>query len=133
MAGWYRDHGLVGDLEVVLLEGSATFSGLVVNARGLGVTPSMAPRILDESGKEVYGTEVVSDKGLKQGGIVGYVKSDGQAQERTGEKPLVVKALHLADKSKTDVVISNADADKLRDPNTNLSFLADGKVVLLVD
>ena len=38
-----------------------------------------------------------------------------------------------AEKSKTDIVISNADADKLRDPNTNLSFLADGKVVILVD
>jgi hypothetical protein len=41
--------------------------------------------------------------------------------------------LKLADKSKTDIVISNADADKLRDPNTNLSFLADGKVVIVVE
>ena len=46
---------------------------------------------------------------------------------------MVVKALRLADKSKTDVVIANGDADKLRDPNSNLSFLADGKVVILVD
>jgi len=113
--------------------GSASFSGLVINARGLGLTPSMAPRVLDESGKEVYGTEVVSDKGLKQGGIVGYAKQDDQAKDRTGDKPLVVKALRLADKSKTDVVIANGDADKLRDPNANLSFLADGKVVILVD
>jgi hypothetical protein len=113
--------------------GNASFSGLVVNARGLGLTPSMAPRIVDESGKEVYGTEVVSDKGLKQGGIVGYAKQDDQAKDRTGDKPLVVKALRLADKSKTDVVIANGDADKLRDPNSNLSFLADGKVVILVD
>jgi hypothetical protein len=114
-------------------EGAATWSGLVINARGLGVQPSMAPRIVDENAKEIYGTEVVSDKGLKQGGIVGYAKTEGQLADRVGDKPLVVKALKLADKSKTDIVISNADADKLRDPNTNLSFLADGKVVLLVD
>ena len=113
--------------------GPESFSGLVVNARGLGLTPSMAPRILDESGKEVYGAEIVNDKGLQQGGIASYAKSDGKAAERTGDKPMVVKALRIADKSKTDVVISNADADKLRDPNTNLSFLADGKVVILVD
>jgi len=113
--------------------GAANFSGLVVNARGLGLTPSMAPRIVDESGKEVYGTEVVSDRGLKQGGIVGYAKADDQAKDRTGDKPMIVKALRLADKSKTDVVIANGDADKLRDPNSNLSFLADGKVVILVD
>jgi len=117
----------------VSTEGAAGSSGLIVNARGLGLTPSMAPRIVDEAGKEVYGTEVVSDKGLKQGGIVGYAKQDDQAKERVGDKPLVVKALRLADKSKTDVVIANGDADKLRDPNSNLSFLADGKVVILVD
>lgn len=117
----------------VSASGAAVFTGLIVNARGLGLTPSMAPRIVDESGKEIYGTEVVSEKGLQQGGIVGYAKADDQARERTGEKPLIVKALRLADKSKTDVVIANGDADKLRDPNANLSFLADGKVVLLVD
>jgi hypothetical protein len=114
-------------------EGPESVTGLVVNARGLGLTPSMAPRILDESGREIYGAEIVNDKGLQQGGIASYAKTDEKAAERTGSKPLVVKALRIADKSKTDVVISNADADKLRDPNTNLSFLADGKVVILVD
>jgi hypothetical protein len=114
-------------------EGPESITGLVVNARGLGLTPSMAPRILDESGREIYGAEIVNDKGLQQGGIASYAKTDEKAAERTGSKPFVVKALRIADKSKTDVVISNADADKLRDPSTNLSFLADGKVVILVD
>lgn len=114
-------------------EGPESYTGLVVNARGLGITPSMAPRILDEAGKEVYGAEIVSDKGLQQGGIASYAKTDEKAAERSGGKALIVKALRVAEKSKTDVVISNADADKLRDPNTNLSFLADGKVVILVD
>ncbi len=117
----------------VATEGAANWTGLVVNARGLGLTPSMAPRVVDETGKEVYGTEVVSEKGLKQGGIVGYVKGDGQTADRVGDKPLVVKGLRLVDKSKTDIVIANGDADKLRDPTQNLSFLADGKVVILVD
>ena len=117
----------------VSTEGAEAYTGLVINARGLGLTPSMAPRVVDEAGKEVYGTEVVSDKGLKQGGIVGYAKQDTQAGDRVGDKPLVVKGLRLSDKSKTDVVIANGDADKLRDPTQNLSFLADGKVVILVD
>lgn len=113
--------------------GAVTYTGLVVNARGLGITPSMAPRILDEGGKVVYGTEVVSEKGLQQGGIVGYARSDEQARERAGDKPLVVKALRLADRAKTDLVIANGDADKLRGAVSNLSFLSDGRVVLLVD
>ena len=69
----------------------------------------------------------------KHVGIASYAKTDDQAKERTGAKPMVMKALRLAEKSKTDIVIANGDADKLRDPNTNLSFLADGKVVILVD
>lgn len=113
--------------------GASTYSGLVVNARGLGLMPSMAPRVLDEAGKEVYGAEVVSEKGLQQGGIAGYAKSEEQARERVGEKPLVMKALRLADRAKTDLVISNGDADKLRSTATNLSFLAEGRVVILVD
>jgi hypothetical protein len=115
------------------LEGPETFSGLVVNARGLGLTPSMAPRIVDEAGKDVYGADVVSDKGIAQGGIASYEKSEDRSKERAGAKPLVIKALRLVDKTKTDIVISNGDADKLRAPNVNLSFLADGKVVILVD
>ena len=114
-------------------EGPEGYSGLIINARGLGITPSMAPRVVDESGKEVYGAEFVNDKGLQQGGIASYAKNEEKAAERTGGKALVVKALRLADKTKTDVVIANGDADKLRDPNANLSFLADGKVVILVD
>lgn len=115
--------------------GASTYSGLVVNAKALGVMPSMAPRIVDEKGKEVYGATVVTEKGLAQGGIAGYVKDVDAAKgnERVGDKPLIVKALRLADKTKTDIVISNADADKLRDPNSNLSFLADGRVIIVVD
>ena len=113
--------------------GPESFTGLVVNARGLGVVPSMAPRIVDESGKEVYAADVVTEKGMAQGGIASYEKTEEQSKERTGTKPLVIKALRLVDKSKTDIVISNGDADKLRAPNLNLSFLADGKVVILVD
>jgi hypothetical protein len=114
-------------------DGPEVFTGLVVNARGLGLTPSMAPRIVDEAGKAVYGAEVVSDQGRQQGGIVSYARTEDAANERGGQKPLVVKALRIAEKTKTDVVLSNADADKLRDPSTNLSFLVNGKVVILVD
>jgi hypothetical protein len=113
--------------------GPESFSGLIVNARGLGVVPSMAPRIVDEAGKEVYAADIVTEKGMAQGGIAAYEKNEDRSKERAGAKPLVIKALRLVDKSKTDIVVSNGDADKLRAPNVNLAFLADGKVVILVD
>jgi hypothetical protein len=115
--------------------GADTYTGLVINARGLGALASISPRVLDEKGGEVYGAGVVSAEGMKQGGIATYVKDPeaGKKHERAGKTPIVVKALKVSAKNKTDIVISNADADKLCDKGTNLSFLKDGKVVIVVD
>jgi hypothetical protein len=112
-------------------DGVLSVTGLVINARGLGLVPSMSPRVVDETGAEVYGVSVVSEKGLAKGGIATYVRGDTTTQG--GASPLAMKALRLADKTKTDLVISNADADKLRAQNLNLSFLAEGSVIILVD
>jgi hypothetical protein len=115
--------------------GEAQASGLIINAQGLGLLPSMAPRLVDEAGKEVYGTAVVASDAVAEGGLAGYAKDIDQAKAdaRTGDKPVVIKALRLAKKSKTDLVLSNADADKLRAPDTNLKFLTEGRVIIVVD
>ena len=117
------------------VKGASNFTGLVVNAQKLEVTPSMAPRIVDENGSEVYGVTYVSEKALQQGGIVTYVKDLGSAKKdtRVGTKPLVVRALSTSKGAATDLVIANADADKLRDKAQNLSFLVDGKVLVVLD
>jgi hypothetical protein len=115
--------------------GEAQASGLIINAQGLGLLPSMAPRLVDEAGKEVYGTAVVASDAVAEGGLAGYAKDIDQAKAdaRTGDKPVVIKALRLAKKSKTDLVLSNADAEKLRAPDTNLKFLTEGRVIIVVD
>ncbi|MGD9167929.1 MAG: hypothetical protein PVH33_14550, partial [Syntrophobacterales bacterium] len=38
---------------------SQVFTGLVIDARGLGARPAMAPKIVDESGREIYGSAMV--------------------------------------------------------------------------
>lgn len=124
-----------GKKKKVNTAGAKSITGLVVNAKGLGAMPSISPRLVDEKGNEVYGASMVSEKGMQQGGIASYVSDVGEAKnaELVGASPLVVKALRISDKAKTDIVISNADADKLRDKGTNQSFLADAKVVIVVD
>lgn len=115
--------------------GEAKASGLIINAKGLGLLPSMAPRLVDEAGKEVYGTAVVAADAVAEGGLAGYAKDIEQAKAdaRTGEKPVVIKALRLAKNSKTDLVLSSADAENLRAPDTNLKFLTEGRVIIVVD
>ena len=115
--------------------GPENFTGLVVNAKSLSVTPSMAPRITDEKGKEVYGVSVVQQSAVEKGGIAGYAKNldTAKGDNRVGKKPLVVKALGTGDGNSTDLFIANADADKLRDPKQNLGYLTEGKVIIVVD
>ena len=71
------------------------FSGLIIDARGLGIQPAMAPKVLNDAGNEVYGTGYVSREYAVQMGIVGYTKNIDQAKadERTGDNPFTVKGI----------------------------------------
>jgi hypothetical protein len=114
-------------------QGEMKNTGLVVDCMGLKPKPALAPRILDESGKEVYAASVVSKDAIKSNGIAGYLKTMDEAKKsaRVGEKPLVLKAVKVAGVS--DVVISNADAAKLTDPKGNVTYLAEGRVIIVAE
>jgi len=113
--------------------GDAKNTGLVVDASGLHPKPALAPRLVDEAGKEIYSQAVVAPAALKTNGIAGYLKKLDEAKKsaRVGDKPLVVKALRLSGAS--DLVIANADAEKLRDPKGNVSYLGEGRVIIVAD
>lgn len=118
----------------VPIEGKAEHSGLIVDAKGLKVVPAIAPRVLDEKGAEVYGVGFVSEQ-ARDNGIAGYEKEMDLAKknQRVQDKPLVVKALSTAKSGVSDVVISNADADKLRGAGKNVSYLTEARVVFVID
>ena len=67
--------------------------------------------------------------------VAGYANDVDSAikHDRTGTKPLVIKAFAAAGADNTDVVISASDAAKLRDTNKNLTFLTQGKVMIVID
>ncbi len=111
------------------------YTGLVVDARGLGVQPAMAPKILTPDGIEVYGTGYVSREYAVDMGIVGYARSIEQARrdERVGPNPLVVKAIKVEGPNKTDVVISHEDAMKIHRYSEHLSFLEKCRVIFVID
>ncbi len=124
-----------GASKPVPTKGTAKNSGLVINAKGLKLVPAIAPRIVDEKGVEVYGVSRVAEQAVMEGGIVGYAKSldEAKGHARVTDKPLVMRAIGTGKDGKSDIVISNADADKLRDPDSNHGFLAQGKVIVVVD
>jgi hypothetical protein len=111
------------------------YTGLIVDARGLGVRPAMAPKILNEDGKEVYGSAWVNRDWAVREGMVGYLKDPAaaQANSRVTDKPLTVKALKVSGDGRVDMVISNADAATLQNASQNLSMLEKCRVIVLVD
>jgi hypothetical protein len=111
------------------------YTGLIVDARGLGVRPAMAPKILNEDGKEVYGSAWINRDYAVREGMVGYMKDPVAAQTnpRVTDKPLMVKALKVSGDGRVDTVISNADAAMLHNASQNLSMLEKCRVIILVD
>ncbi len=111
------------------------FTGLVVDARGLAAKPAMVPKILDESGEQLYGSADVTRDYVIQYGLAGYTKNLKAASENTRvtDKPMVLKAIRADGAQKADMVLSNADGARLREAGKNQSFLAKARVMIVLD
>ena len=114
---------------------SQVYTGMVIDARGLGARPAMAPKIVDESGKEIYGSAMVNREFAVQQGMVGYAKdlSAAQGNNRVTDRPVTIKALRTSGAARVDVVISDSDAAKLTSAAENLSFLQKCRVMVVLD
>jgi len=110
------------------------YTGLIFDAQSLTFTPSGSVKILDEDGREVYGSAYVSKDWADKQGIVSYAKSLDQAKAnpRVAGNPLVIKAVRVTGPNNKDLVISNDDARRVRDLAKNLNFLDAAKVVIIV-
>jgi hypothetical protein len=115
--------------------GNPVYTGVIFDARGLGIRPAMSPKVLDEDGREVYGSAFVSAEWATKFGIVGYAKDleASKKNDRVAANPLVVKGAKASGSGGCDLVISNADAQGMRDMSKNLSFLEQCRVLIVVD
>jgi hypothetical protein len=111
------------------------YTGLIVDARGLGVKPAMVPKIRNEEGREVYGSAFVGRQYAVEQGMVGYLKDVGAAQgnPRVTDRPFLIKAVRADGPNKTDLVIKNGDAQALHGMKEHLSFLEKARVIVVVD
>jgi len=111
------------------------YTGLVVDSRGFQVKPAMSLKIVDEDGNEVYGSSYVSrDYAINQG-MAGYAKdiTAAQTNDRVTNNPLTVKGVRTADTGDSDIIISNADAARIKGAAENLEFLQKCRVMVVLD
>lgn len=107
-------------------------TGVIVNAKGLSVSPALAPRLVDEKGQELYSAAIIKKDVVAKNGVTAYSKSIDAAMKdaRVVGKPLIVKATKLHEAGGTDLVVSAEDAAKLQKV---AGVLAEGKVIIVTD
>ncbi len=113
-------------------DAGTVYTGLIIDARGAGISPAMSPKVYNTEGKEIYGSAAVDRDFVLQHGIVGYVKDMEKARQhqRVKGNPLIIKA-RSSDKA-TDLTISNEDAGLLEKLDASQSFLREARVLIIV-
>lgn len=116
---------------------SRPYSGLVIDARGTGLRPTMAPRIVDESGRVIYSADHVNREYAVEFGVAGY-HSDIQAaaaSDRLGGEEahaLIVPALTSTGLFGGDAVVERDAGIRVLMADAESRFLSECRVVFVV-
>ncbi len=117
------------------------YTGLVVDARGLGLKRGMSPRILSETGQLIYGGVTASLDYVQNVGLVGYGREltpQLLTRIQVDESyplaiPLIIEGVEVRDPAQTNVAISSESAQRVLAALAAYDFLARFAVIILVD
>ena len=123
--------------EPVIFVPHEPYTGVLVDARGLDLQPSMSPRILSEEGRVIYGAATVGREYATQYGIIGYDKDIDRAltSDRiggAGANPFVVKATRTSGLYSGDAVLSEFDATRVLMADADDEFLHECRVIFVL-
>jgi hypothetical protein len=106
------------------------FTGLVIDARHLPITPSLSFSVVDESGREVYGINFADPTFAAQSGLATYYNNFEYAKGelRVAANPIVTKAVRLSDGNYA-IVIPNSAASRVR--GSSFDFRKECKVIIV--
>ena len=111
---------------------TGSITGLVVDARGLKVNPSVAPALTGPRGEALYSIESTTAMAMAQRSPVIYVSdpADPFGVARAGEQPLFVRA--VGSSNGVDLSVSEADHANIQQRAEEAPFLLHGNVVIVV-
>lgn len=116
-----------------------TYTGLIIDARGLGGSPSLAPRIVAEDGAEVWAFANADPDYAMLYGVVDFAHDmdSARSKARAGDTPMVITAWKVVGPKpdtvfKSDFVISDEDASFLLGANQATRFLEKCAVVIIL-
>ncbi len=112
------------------------FTGLIVDATGLGLQPALYPTIKTVAGDEIYNLSVADPNAAITEGLVTYrntIEKAKEIKELIGDDPLVIKAEGVDGDASVDVVISEIDAKKICEALQHGNFLKEARVVVVIE
>ena len=110
-------------------------TGLIIDARGLGIRPSMSPQVLNASGDVLYGPGSYPREFAVAQGVVGYHKDPVAAANdaRVAGNPVTLKGVGTSGSLATDVVLSAADAQQVAALAGFTESIASCRVMFILD
>ncbi len=123
--------------ELVFFVPEAPYTGLLIDVRGLGLQPSIAPRVLSAEGHVIHGAATVDRSLTTTYGVAGYDDDIDRAytSERLGGEeanPFVVRATGTAGRYSGDAILDNFDAVQVLQADEAGDFLRQGRVTFLL-
>lgn len=107
-------------------------TGLVIDLRGIKVSPAVAPVVRSEAGEVLYGLDGITAAAAALRMPVVYVSdpADPVAVARAGEQPVLVQALRVSEG--VDPVVSAKDTARIQAAAAESPFLLQAQVVFIV-
>ena len=123
--------------ELVFFIPEAPYTGLLVDVRGLGLQPSIAPRVISTEGHVIHGAATVARSLATDYGVAGYDDDIDLAytSERLGGEeanPFVVRATGTAGRYAGDAVLDDFDVAQVLQADEVGDFLRQGRVTFLL-
>ena len=110
-------------------------TGVIIDARGLGIRPSISPQILSDDGMVLYGPgKYPRDFAVAQG-VVGYHKDIDAAKQdsRVAGNPLTIKGVGTSGTLGADVQISASDAQRTVSYPGFMDAIGNCRVMFILD
>ncbi len=111
------------------------YTGLIIDARKLGIEPVINPVIISEQGDDIYSASFISREFAVQNGVCKYYCNMDQAlkDDRIGSHPLIIKGLRNAGKQNTAIIVSMSDYLILEKTTERHTFLKECRVIIVKD
>lgn len=123
---------VVPDQSTVQFKGGKA-TGVVIDGRGLGLKPALLPKLVDPQGQEIYVGQVVPRTNAVEQGVAGYAKDVNAAANnfRVTDNPAVIRGIRASGAARTDIMLSQADSQMLRELGKKGDFLQFCRVIIV--